>query len=213
LKIRKRTGFSRIEMLACQPKPWRRQTKSGFSLVEVLVALALAGVVTALAVLILHTTRQVTSELQTPLTSPTDALRLQLQEDLDHLLPGEILPNEPPLMLREEGILQMVSLRSDERGIPHPTRIRYDLDDSTLRRITTGGTPPTSSTNLVLRSVKTFIPTAFLKGEPRTEWPDEQKEALPQRVEVAIQPTGSAPAFTFSLDIPASFSLKPAEKD
>lgn len=42
-------GFSLIELLDCQPKSWRRQTQSAFSLIELLVVTAVLGLLAALA--------------------------------------------------------------------------------------------------------------------------------------------------------------------
>lgn len=45
-----RKGFTLIEMLACQPKPWRRQSKSGFTLIEMLVVIAIIALLASLLV-------------------------------------------------------------------------------------------------------------------------------------------------------------------
>jgi prepilin-type N-terminal cleavage/methylation domain-containing protein len=42
-------GFSGIERLACRPKPWRRQARAAFSLIELLVAVAVLALLAALA--------------------------------------------------------------------------------------------------------------------------------------------------------------------
>ena len=44
-----KSGFSLIELPACQPKPWRRQAQSAFSLIELLVVTAVLGLLAALA--------------------------------------------------------------------------------------------------------------------------------------------------------------------
>lgn len=174
---------------------------------EVLVAVALAGVITAIAVLLLHTTRQVTREVSRPVTTPLLSLRHQMQEDLDHLLTGEILEDQPPLALRDAS-LELVSLRPDEQGIPHPTLIRYTHEGDSLHRITERGIPLTASTTLVLRAVRTFAPTAFLDGESFPIWPEEDNAPLPQRIELEIDRRDPPVRDTFSLDIPASFRIK-----
>jgi prepilin-type N-terminal cleavage/methylation domain-containing protein len=38
-----RRGFSLIELLACAPKPWRRQARSAFTLIELLVVISIIG--------------------------------------------------------------------------------------------------------------------------------------------------------------------------
>ena len=42
-------AFTRIELLACQPKPWRRQARSAFTLIELLVALAIFSLAAAMS--------------------------------------------------------------------------------------------------------------------------------------------------------------------
>ena len=44
-----KNAFSLIELLACQPKPWRRQARAAFSLIELLVAVAVLALLAALA--------------------------------------------------------------------------------------------------------------------------------------------------------------------
>ena len=46
----KRSAFTLIEMLACQPKPWRRQGQSAFTLIEMLVVIAILGILMAMMV-------------------------------------------------------------------------------------------------------------------------------------------------------------------
>jgi prepilin-type N-terminal cleavage/methylation domain-containing protein len=42
-------AFTLIELLACQPKPWRRQARSAFTLIELLVALAIFSLAAAMS--------------------------------------------------------------------------------------------------------------------------------------------------------------------
>ena len=42
-------AFTRIELLACQPKPWRRQVRAAFTLIELLVALAIFSLAAAMS--------------------------------------------------------------------------------------------------------------------------------------------------------------------
>ncbi len=100
-----------------------------------------------------------------------------------------------------------MSLRPDEKGIPHPFLIRYTLEDDSLHRITEGGLPLTASTTLVLRAVRTFVPTAFVDGESIPLWPAEDDDPLPQRIELEIDRLDPPVQDTLSFDIPASFRI------
>jgi len=42
------SGFTLVELLACQPKPWRRQARSAFTLIELLVVIAVVGLLAAI---------------------------------------------------------------------------------------------------------------------------------------------------------------------
>ncbi|PIU87164.1 type II secretion system protein GspG, partial [Candidatus Berkelbacteria bacterium CG06_land_8_20_14_3_00_43_10] len=43
-------AFTPIELLACQPKPWRRQARSAFTLIELLVVIAIIGILASVVV-------------------------------------------------------------------------------------------------------------------------------------------------------------------
>lgn len=180
----------------------------GFTLVEVLVALALAGVITAISLLLLHTTRQVTEEIRQPIRTPLDLLREGLRQDLDHVLPTFRFDDEEPLALSTAEGLQLVSLRPDANGIPHPYLITYQLDGTDLLRIHEGGLPQTASTNAVLTSVRTFRPRAYMDGEEFLSWPPDEAEGVPQRIALTISTLDPAAEETLSFDLPASFVLE-----
>ncbi|NCD22078.1 MAG: type II secretion system protein [Spartobacteria bacterium] len=48
--VRARAAFTLIELLACQPKPWRRQVRAAFTLIELLVVLAILGILMAMMI-------------------------------------------------------------------------------------------------------------------------------------------------------------------
>lgn len=177
------------------------------------MALSLAGVVTALCVLLLHTTSQVSTELQRPLFLPEDALRQLLQEDLDHLLPESPLKNEPSLAFAAEEPLRMVSLRPDKNGIPHAFVVHYALEDSRLLRIATGGIPEGATTTLVLRSVRSFTPRGFRKSEEMAAWPLPGKAELPERLELEVQSTDPLDNLLLTLELPAAFRVDQSVPD
>ncbi len=45
---RRSRAFTLIELLACQPKPWRRQARSAFTLIELLVVIAIIAILASL---------------------------------------------------------------------------------------------------------------------------------------------------------------------
>ena len=180
---------------------------AGFTLVEVLVAVALAGLIMAVAAAVLHTTRQVAVGTQEPLFQEEDLFRTRLRSDLDHLLPTRVFEDVEPFVVTDEGELYLVSLGRDENGIPHPYRLSYTLDGSTLIRIATGGIPTLSTTNQVLTSVNRIEVEAFREDKGYPEWPTEERSGIPDRLEIRLSRI-NAPEVEALFDLPASFSVE-----
>lgn len=175
----------------------------GFTLVEVLVAIALAGLITAVAVSLLYTTRQVAVEIQQPLETDADGFLKLLQDDLDHLLPQKRDQTSPPITIDPTAGLSFNALRRDDVEIPHPMRITYVQEGVDLLRIASGGIPMNSTTNQVLQAVSTFEPSAVLEDQTRSVWPDDDLEGHPERIEIQIGRIGE-PALEAVFDLPTT---------
>jgi len=187
-----------------------RSPRHAFTLTEVLVALALAGVVATLAVLLLTTTRRVVQELRTPIRSPLAGFRDALQWELDHLMADPPNKDHKALMFAPEAGMTMVSLLTDTNGIPHPHRILYRDEGSDLIRISTGGIPITSVTTLVAKGVRTFEVRGWVEGGELEEWPVPEGPNLPLRIGIELS-TQTGDHLSTTLDIPAAFRMESTE--
>lgn len=184
-----------------------RTSHHAFTLIEVLIAVSLAGVVTAVALLLLHTTFQVTEEVRSPLFTEEDTFRQALQTELDHLLVRPPFEDQPPLELSGEEGLTLVSLLPDDRGIPQATRVQYRLEGTALLRIAERALLPTATTNLLFQSVQRFSVTAVQEGRVEEEWPPEKESGPPARIQMELK-RYNRESFESTWDIPAAFRIE-----
>ncbi|MDA3872736.1 MAG: prepilin-type N-terminal cleavage/methylation domain-containing protein [Kiritimatiellae bacterium] len=79
-----------------------RHRERGFTLIEVLIALALVSVVVGLAWIVLDSVRKVASEISRPIEDPMAPIWKQLEGEMDALLPAPVGVDTPALRFSAE---------------------------------------------------------------------------------------------------------------
>ena len=186
--------------------------RRAFTLVELLIALALTAVVMGLAWIVMDSTRKVSLEIEQPVDRPVDAFWQQLQWEFDRLLPSPVNTKRPPLRFSPENGLEMVALLPDADGIPLQTELHYFLKEKELFKIRQSGFPPTAQTNPVFTAVQHFAVLVQSEGQDVTEWPPEKNSPLPARLQMEMEGVnGQRSQHDFYL--PAAFRVKKTTAD
>lgn len=194
-------------------RPTESAARYGFTLIEVLIALALASVVVGLAWIVLDSVRKVASEISRPIGDPMNSVWTQLERELDALLPNPEGVDTPPLRVSEEDGLEFVSLLKNDREIPLQTEVRYLLDNRDLLRISRSGFPPLNRTNRVAAGVQKWIVLAIHRGETFSKWPpdeadEEETGPLPVRLHFTLEREDGTTSL-FDQYLPASYRASP----
>lgn len=183
------------------------RSRKGFTLIELLLALALTSVVTALAWIVLDSTRNVSEEISAPVENPLEPLWAELQFEYDRLLPKPVKAEIPALRFADDTGLEMVSLLPNTREIPLQTELHYFVKESQLLRVSRILVPPLSETNLIARQVTALRIRAHNPDAVTDKWPPEKSGPLPHRLTVELVfANGSSQSRDFF--IPASMRME-----
>lgn len=187
--------------------------RRGFSLVELLVALALLSVVVLIMGLLMNSLR-INSEVLLEgfgEEDPAEYGRI-LDADLRMLLRSRPDEDKPVLALTEEEGLLWRRLLPDEQGRLFPAEVQVFLEsgEAEVLRVLRPASG-NASTNTVWRSVSRLNWT-FWDGEAWTaEWPpDGREDALPRMLRADITRPGGD-TLRYDLLVPASLRLEPEE--
>ncbi len=192
------------------PTYLKKPRSSGFSLIELLIALSLVSVVMALAWIILDSTRQVADEIQAPIGSPLAPLWNQLEFEFNHHLPQPKNTKFPALRFSEETGLEMVSLLPGPENVPLQTELHYWVDEDGLKKSTRTAYPPVAQTNLITADVD-VMRVIGRKGEVEIiNYPQEPEKSLPPLIEIELQ-TEDGTRFTREWFLPST--LKASSSD
>lgn len=185
----------------------KRPGLRAFTLIEVLIALALTSVVMGLAWVVMDSTRKVSLEIEQPVDDPVDTFWQQLQWELDRLLPSPVNTKRPALRFTPETGLELVALLPDADGIPLQTELHYFLKEKEMFKIRQSGFPPRAQTNLVSTAVQRF--SIFVQDDDQryTEWPPENKRPLPALLQMQMETTNGLNS-QHAFYLPAAFRVK-----
>jgi len=184
---------------------------SGFTLVELLVALSLLSVLVLLAGLLLGSARGLALALGEPSREPPSPLP-PLQDDLNRLQRGPPGEEYPELLLDPVEGLRFRRLSRDESGWMYPEELHIPpLTDGQLLRISrpAGGEGPWV-TNRIRSGLRDWRLRVISEGEALDIWPpaDGREAPLPRRLAAGWE-TNDAQIRTGSLLIPAALLYKP----
>jgi prepilin-type N-terminal cleavage/methylation domain-containing protein len=184
----------------------------GFTLVEILIGLALVGVVVGLAWIVLDSVRKVATEISQPIADPMYPVWQQLEHELDSLLPRPVEAEIPALRFSEAEGLEFVSLLKVNKEIPRQTELQYLLEDQDLLRITRSGYPITARTNRVATGIQAWDIQASHQGEIFTNWPPEEDTPLPARLTFTLERKNRI-SHSFDQYLPASYRHTPPNSE
>ncbi len=181
--------------------------RRGFSLVEVLVALALLALVLTLASALLQAAARHGEAMLPRPPSSTRLLADALQDDLDWLHRDPLPPGTPSLLL-ETNTLTLARTRPPPND-PALLERQYRLSDdgTTLLRIDRLPPAPLAETNAVLDRITQFLLEAREGSTWQPSWPSEAVSP-PTLLRLHITREGEPP-LTRILLCPASFHASP----
>ena len=196
--------------------------RGGYSLVEILVAVLLMGLVMTSALLLMQSTHRVTDQIafehseEAPL-SKWESASMQLRRDLDHVQ-APLIEDAPGFVLVTSNrvvTIEWLSLATvDTKRLPVQIRYLYDVDDRELRRATAGlhrSAAFSWETNTVLSSVTEFAARVHDGTTWHPEWPVGDGDTLPRLLELVVQTRGDEPRTIHAL-LPVSLGQEGEEE-
>lgn len=191
-----------------RPPPPRNS--AAFSLIEVLVALALMTLVLTLSALLLRASGRVTEAIHTPPPRQASHFVRLLESDLDRLVRGPLPRDEAGLILHPEEGLSFPVLLTDASNRPRRFRVRYLWNvGSEIRRVLHEPLENVAVTNTVLSARTYFRIVARNDGKESVSWPPESNSPPPAALRVELEVAGEAP-ISRDLFLPASLHVTSA---
>jgi len=185
------------------------RSHKGFTLIEVLVALVLAGVVTGISWLLLAGVSRTADEIQRPVISPVSEAVDVLRRDTDHLPRDSGAEDTPPLQLLEDGTLKLHTLHQHPESMPRRIQVRYYVENNTLIREQTHPLEEHTEARPLLSGIRNWRPRIPLGDDFSELWPLPGHPSLPARLEVTVS-VENEPDYITDIYIPVSFSIRTA---